>query len=203
LAQPNDLRRGASGLNEGHARLKRAVFLDRDGVLIEPLVVDGRPFPPQREADLVVTPGTAAACRQLRKASLLLIVVTNQPDIARGRQSREVVDAMHATLTRELSLDAIYVCPHDDADACSCRKPKPGMLLDAARTLAIDLGRSVMVGDRWRDIEAGQRAGCATVLVDRGYDERAANRPDVTVSSLAEAVPWILGSVGFNQEVAA
>ena len=203
MAQPHDLRPGASGLDEGHARLSPAVFLDRDGVLIEPHVVDGRPYPPQREADLVVTPGTAAACRRLRDAALLLVMVTNQPDIARRRQRREVVDAMHATLTRELSLDAIYVCPHDDADACSCRKPKPGMLLDAARTLGIDLGRSVMVGDRWRDIEAGQRAGCATVLVDRGYDERAANRPDLTVSSLAEAVPWILGFVGFDQEIAA
>lgn len=152
---------------------------------------------------MVITPGTAQACRRLREASLLLVMVTNQPDIARGRQTRAVVDAMHVTLARELALDAIYVCPHDDADNCACRKPKPGMLFDAGRALAIDLSGSVMVGDRWRDIEAGHRAGCSTVLVDRGYQEPAARRPDLTVSSLAEAVPWILGFVGFNQEIAA
>jgi D-glycero-D-manno-heptose 1,7-bisphosphate phosphatase len=172
-----------------------AVFLDRDGVLNEPVVIDRRPYPPERGGELVVTPATVAACHQLRNRSLLLVVVTNQPDIARGRQTREAVDAINQALGRLLPLDAIYVCPHDDGDACSCRKPKPGMLLEAVHALDIDLGRSVMIGDRWRDVEAGRRAGCATVLVDRGYDEPQADGADLVVRSFPDAVPWILDRI--------
>lgn len=169
-----------------------AVFLDRDGVLVEGTEVDGVPTPTLHGGTLQLRPGVEEACRQLRAAGLLLVCVTNQPDIARGTVSIESVQAANAELQARLGLDAILVCPHDDADDCDCRKPRPGLLLTAANTLGIDPGLSVMVGDRWRDVEAGRRAGCATVFIDNGYHERRPDRPDVTARGLAEVVPEIL-----------
>jgi len=173
---------------------RRAVFLDRDGVLNEPVLRDGVAHPPASVDELVVTPGAQEACRALRRAGLILVMVTNQPDLARGTATRETVDAINEELRRRLGLDAVFMCPHDDADRCACRKPRPGMLLEAASRLNVDLGGSVMVGDRWRDIDAGRSAGCATVLVRRDYDERPARGADHVVDNLGEALPWILGS---------
>jgi D-glycero-D-manno-heptose 1,7-bisphosphate phosphatase len=165
-------------------------------------VRDGRPFPPARVEDLEVLPGVGPALSRLRDAGFLLVVVTNQPDVARGTQRRDVVDAMHAALAATLPIDAFCVCPHDDGDGCGCRKPEPGLILEAARARRIDLRRSVMVGDRWRDVEAGRRAGCATVFVDRGYAERRAETPDTVVGSLDEAVDWILSRRGTDLDEA-
>jgi D-glycero-D-manno-heptose 1,7-bisphosphate phosphatase len=178
--------------------LRSAVFLDRDGVLNQPLVRDGVSHPPAALADLVLAPGAEAACRALKRAGLLLIVVTNQPDLARGTTDREVVDAINDRLRRDLSLDDVFVCAHDDADGCACRKPRPGLLLHAADRWNVHLGGSVMVGDRWRDVEAGRRAGCATVLVRRDRDETPATGADQEVADLREAVPWILRSTGLG-----
>jgi D-glycero-D-manno-heptose 1,7-bisphosphate phosphatase len=169
-----------------------AAFLDRDGVLNEPRVVEGHPHPPASVAELVLAPGAGAACARLHDAGLLLVVVTNQPDLARGTADRASVEAINGELRRRLPLDDVLVCPHDDGERCECRKPAPGLLHEAAARWAIDLARSVMVGDRWRDVEAGHRAGCSTVFVDRGYDERRPAAPDLVVGSLEEAVPWIL-----------
>jgi D-glycero-D-manno-heptose 1,7-bisphosphate phosphatase len=169
-----------------------AVFLDRDGVLIRARVVEGTPRPPAGADQLELLPGAADACRRLHEAGLLLIVVTNQPDVARGTQTLEGVEALNRELSARLPLDEIRVCPHDDADRCHCRKPAPGLLLDASRDWGIELSRSVMVGDRWRDIEAGRRAGCKTVFIDWGYSERAPEGQDLNVRKLEEAVPWIL-----------
>jgi transaldolase len=170
---------------------QRAVFLDRDGVLNEAVVVDGRPRPPESAASLVLTPGVEQACAALKRAGFLLIVVTNQPDIARGSLQPGTVDAINEQLRGRLDLDDVLVCPHDDADGCDCRKPRPGMILEAARRWGVSLPECVMVGDRWRDIEAGRRAGCRTVWISRGYDEPPAARADLTVSSLAQSVDWI------------
>ena len=173
---------------------KVAVFLDRDGVLNRAVVRNGVPHPPDGVDEVVLMPDAAAACEALRGAGLLLIVVTNQPDIARGTQSWENVRAINRCLAERLSIDEVRVCPHDDGDACDCRKPSPGLLLAAARERGIDLRRSVMVGDRWRDVESGKRAGCWTVFVDHGYSERRPEGADLTVRSLGEAVPWILAT---------
>jgi D-glycero-D-manno-heptose 1,7-bisphosphate phosphatase len=172
--------------------VRHAVFLDRDGVLNYSPVVDGKPVSPRGVADVELLPGVSEACERLRGADYLLIVVTNQPEIARGTLTRETVDAVNRYLAERIRLDEIVICPHDDADGCECRKPKPGMLLAAARRHEIVLGHSYLVGDRWRDIGAGQAAGVRTIFIDRGYDERRPQNPDVIVNDLTEATAWIL-----------
>lgn len=174
--------------------MKRAIFLDRDGVLNRAFVRDGKPYPPDTLEQLEILPGVAAALEQLRAAGYLNIVVTNQPDVATGKQRIEVVEAMHAYLMKNLALDAVKVCYHSDADGCLCRKPKPGMLLEAARELDIDLARSCMVGDRWRDVGAAQAAGCAAYFLQYAYSEKSPDKPYVSVKSLPEAAGIILRS---------
>jgi len=173
-------------------RARKAVFLDRDGVLNRAFVRGGRPYPPSSLAELELLPGVKDACAALREAGYLLVMVTNQPDIARGTQTREAVDEMNQWLSRQLGLDDMRVCPQDDRDQCECRKPKPGLILEAARDCHIDLAASFLVGDRWRDIEAGRQAGVRTILIDYKYQEKQPLAPDRTVQNLAEAADWIL-----------
>jgi D-glycero-D-manno-heptose 1,7-bisphosphate phosphatase len=172
-------------------RGRPAVFLDRDGVLNRPIVRQGRPYPPGSLDELEVYPDAASSLRRLAAAGFILVVVTNQPDVARGLQREEVVHEINQELRRRVQVAALYVCFHDDADGCRCRKPAPGLLLEAADDLGLNLGRSFMVGDRWRDVEAGRRAGCQTVYIDRGYAERRPEDPGVITTGLAEAVSWI------------
>jgi D-glycero-D-manno-heptose 1,7-bisphosphate phosphatase len=175
--------------------MTRAVFLDRDGVLNEAIVREGRPYPPASLKDLKIFPEARAALLSLKEAGFLLLVVTNQPDVARAAQTRDVVEAMHATVAAALPIDEFLVCWHDDADRCLCRKPKPGLILDAADRYAIDIGNSFLIGDRWRDVDAGAAAGCRTVLIERHYRERPPeNPPDFSTESLTSAVGWILAS---------
>ncbi len=144
-------------------------------------------------AAMNIEPEAPEALAALRRAGFLLIVASNQPDVARGTLAREEVDAMHRILTGTLPVDDVFVCCHDDADACECRKPLPGMLIEAARKYGIELTMSFLIGDRWRDIDAGHAAGCRTVWIDRGYRERRpAVAPEACAASLAEAVRWIL-----------
>ena len=173
--------------------LHRAVFLDRDGVLNRAVIREGRPFPPANEAQLEITANAKSLLQRLKERGYRLLVVTNQPDVSKGITARETVEAINLRLTKELPLDDILVCYHTDADECDCRKPKPGLLLEATRRHQIDLAASFMVGDRWRDVEAGQRAGCRTILIEDEYAEKApAQPPDSEVHSLREAVDWIL-----------
>jgi D-glycero-D-manno-heptose 1,7-bisphosphate phosphatase len=174
--------------------MNRAVFLDRDGVITRARVRNGKPCAPLSRADVAIVPGVPDALDRLRRAGLLLIVVTNQPDVARGRVSRDEVEAIHAGLRAELPLDDIHVCYHDDDDECACRKPAPGMLYAAAVAHEIALTRSYLVGDRWRDIAAGRRAGCTTILVDGGHEEPVTVDPHATVSDLQRAATWILAN---------
>jgi D-sedoheptulose 7-phosphate isomerase len=174
-------------------QLRSAVFLDRDGVLNEAVVRNGKPHPPAAAADMRIPTGTADALARLKERDFLLLVVTNQPDVARGTQQRQAVEEMGRRLRAELPLDDVLTCYHDDQDGCDCRKPRPGLMTSAAQRYGIDLSHSYLIGDRWRDIDAGSNAGCKTVWIDRGYAERApASVPDARVGSLPEAVDWIL-----------
>ena len=172
--------------------MSRAVFLDRDGVVNKAIIHDGKPYSPMRLEEMIIMPGAAELLRALRAKGFKLVIVTNQPDVARGKIPRSTVDAMNRYLCSVLPLDAVEVCDHDNADNCDCRKPKPGMLIRAARRNAIELGESFMVGDRWSDIEAGRRAQCRTILIGDGYGEQQMSQPDVVVPSLREAAEWIL-----------
>jgi D-glycero-D-manno-heptose 1,7-bisphosphate phosphatase len=174
--------------------VRRAVFLDRDGVINQSVVRDGKPYPPESVLEMRILPGVAESLASLRNAGFLNIVVTNQPDVATGAQSIETVAAMHARLKAALPLDDIKVCYHLDADRCECRKPKPGLLLRAAREFGIDLAKSYMVGDRWRDVAAGQAAGCSSFFIDYGYRERRPDPPFIPVKSMAEAGDRILAA---------
>ena len=176
----------------GNRALTRAVFLDRDGVVNEAVVRDGKPHPPAL-SELRLVPNAAPSLTSLRAAGYALLVVTNQPDIARGTRTQTEIDAIHARLADELPIDGFYVCPHDDGDRCSCRKPLPGLIERAVRERAIDPAASFIVGDRWKDIAAGRTVGLTTIFIDRGYAERAPDPPaDVTLTSLEGAAAWIL-----------
>jgi D-glycero-D-manno-heptose 1,7-bisphosphate phosphatase len=188
-----------SASTEPTSQRRRAVFLDRDGIINRAVVRDGKPYPPRSLADLEIPEDVPPSLEALRRAGYLLIVVTNQPDVARGTQKREVVDAINARLLSTLPLDEIKVCFGTDSETCACYKPRPGMLLEAANQYGIDLQRSYMVGDRWRDVGAGQAAGCFTIFVDYGYQERRPDNPDAIVRTFGDAIPIILSQC--DQEI--
>ena len=148
-----------------------AVFLDRDGVINRAVVCDGKPYPPARLEDVEILPGAISSMQRLAERGYVLIGITNQPDVARGTQSKEVVESINAMIQSRLPLREIFVCYHDNMDNCDCRKPKPGLILQAAEKYGLDLSHSWMVGDRWKDIAAGQAAGSKTIFVDYHYTE--------------------------------
>ncbi len=170
----------------------RAVFLDRDGVLNRALVRDGLPYPPHDISELEILPGVVDALSLLKAAGFILITVSNQPDVARGTVQRENVESINAYLGERILMDKFIMCYHDSSDKCSCRKPNPGMLYTGATEFNIDLQNSFMVGDRWRDIEAGLNAGCKTIFIDYGYSERKPESYDFVANSLLEAAQIIL-----------
>lgn len=172
--------------------MKQAVFIDRDGVINRATIRAGKSYPPQTLDEFEFLPGVVEALNRLKNAGFLLIVVTNQPDVAKGLQTREVVEAMHERIRSLTPVDDIRVCYHVDEDRCHCRKPKPGMLTDAAKHWAIDLKTSFMVGDRWRDVDAGVAAGCKAFFIRSDIAEPLSANPHVAVSSLLEAAEAIL-----------
>ena len=171
-----------------------AIFLDRDGTLNVQVVREGKPYPPQSLAEFRLFEDVPAACRELAAAGYALVVATNQPDVGRGDQQQAVVEAMHERLRSLVpEITRVEVCYDPGRGEPSLRrKPEPGMLLDAARELNLDLTRSWMVGDRWRDIDCGRRAGVRTVFIDFGYAEELRAAPDFTVKSFREAAGIIL-----------
>ena len=171
---------------------RSAVFLDRDGVLNAAVVMGGLPHPPRTASEVVAMPDAPDACRSLRLAGFMLVVVTNQPDLARGTTNMVDVEAINRSVRRIVTVDDLRMCPHDDADDCQCRKPRPGLLLDAAADHGIDLPQSWMIGDRWRDVDAGRAAGCRTIFIDRGYAEPPPDTPTRVARSLADAACFII-----------
>ena len=174
---------------------RRAIFLDRDGVLNRAIVRDGKPYPPKSVAEVEILPGVVNALQRLKKAGFVLIVVSNQPDVARGTTSMEEVEAINAYLWKYLPVEHFVMCYHDSGDNCKCRKPRPGMLLDSAEGFGVDIKSSYMVGDRWRDVEAGLNAGCKTIFIDYGYTEKQPESANHQAKSLLEAAEIILGEI--------
>ena len=154
-----------------------AIFLDRDGIINRAIVRDGKPHPPGKLDEMELLPWTIHSFPRFRVAGYMLIGITNQPDVARGKQSREEVEAMNAWIQQRLPLQEIFTCYHDDRDGCDCRKPKPGLILRAANKHGLNLSQSWMIGDRWKDIAAGQAAGVKTIFVDYHYSEPYHSNP--------------------------
>jgi len=172
--------------------MKRAVFLDRDGVVNRAFVRNGVPVSPQSLNEVEILPGVKESILLLHQHSFDIVIVTNQPDVARGLVTRDSVTKINELLKLDLGINHFYTCFHDDLDNCNCRKPEPGLILKAAHDLAIDVSRSSLVGDRWRDIAAGQSAGCKCFFIDYKYTERSPPPPFTQVSSLLEATRMIL-----------
>jgi len=172
---------------------RRAVFFDRDGVINKVILRDGKPFSPRKLEEFVLNDGIREAVSGLKGRGFKVIVVSNQPDLARGEISQDLLDRMTQRMTLEIPFDDIYICPHDDHHQCSCRKPKPGMLLEASKKWKIDLPSSYFIGDTWKDMEAGKAAGCKTILLDAIYNQGVSC--DFRVKSLTEAGCLILASM--------
>lgn len=183
---------GAAARGDEMVNGRGAVFLDRDGVINIAELRDGKAYAPARLSDFRIYADAPQALAALNDAGFRIVVVTNQPDVGHGRTSLEDVEAMHDLLLRSLPIERVYACYHRQDEGCDCRKPRIGLLARARDDLGIDLKRSVMVGDRWSDIEAGRRASCGTVFVDRNYAEPGPEYADATVTGIAEASDYIV-----------
>lgn len=173
--------------------MKKAVFLDRDGVINKAIIIDGKPYPPPSLDAVEILSEVKESMEALQNSNWMIFVVTNQPDVARGKISKEEVEKINNHLKNLLPIDELYTCYHDNNDFCDCRKPKPGVLTSVAKNNNIDLNNSYMIGDRWSDIEAGNRAGCKTFFIDYSYKEKKPSNYTFQVKSLKEAVDIILG----------
>lgn len=174
--------------------MKRAAFLDRDGVLNASIKDQGIPTPPRSLDEVVILEGVEEAVKLLKLHNFLPIVVSNQPDVARGITSYQKVREINTFIGEKLDIQHFFICFHDDIDLCLCRKPLPGLIKSAAMQLELNIASSFLVGDRWRDIEAGQRAGCKTFFIDHAYPETQPESPFTRVSSLLEAVEIMTGA---------
>ncbi|MCB1194073.1 MAG: HAD family hydrolase [Leptospiraceae bacterium] len=168
--------------------MEKAVFFDRDGVINKAIVKDGKPYPPSDITQFEWNEKIEEVLDYVKSLGYLAFIFTNQPDVARGAQTKENVESIHKLILSKLSIDEIYCCYHDSGDNCECRKPKPGMLYEAQNKYNIDLGKSFVIGDRWRDIEAGKQAGCKTIFIDYHYDESLKSRPDYVIDRIQEVL---------------
>jgi D-glycero-D-manno-heptose 1,7-bisphosphate phosphatase len=173
--------------------MKKAVFLDRDGVLNRSMLLDGVPKPPKFIEDVEILEGVVEAIQILKRHGFIPVVVTNQPDVARGETTKNQVSSINSHIGNIALIEHFYTCFHDDVDKCICRKPLPGLILRAAKDLGLSLSESFLVGDRWRDIAAGQAAECKSFFIDYSYPEEMPKMPFTKVSSLLEAVFIMVG----------
>jgi len=175
------------------------IFLDRDGVINEPVIVDNKPYPPKSVKDLVISESSKKAIKLLQKNYYEIIVVTNQPDVARGKTTKESVKKINQRISEICKINHFRVCFHDDVDKCSCRKPKPGLLIEASKEFNFNLDATFMIGDRKKDIIAGQLAGCRTIFIDRRYNEEKPVKCDKVVNNLFQAAMFVIDSLGVTQ----
>jgi len=173
----------------------KAVFLDRDGVINRTIIKDGQPFPPSSLKKLEIIPNVLHSLNLLKEKDFILIVVTNQPDVGRGTQKKEIVEEINTYLLKNLPLDDFFVCWHGNDGDCNCRKPLSGLLLQAAKKFDIDFQKSYLIGDRWKDIDAGNAVGCKTIFINYKYKESLRSKPNFTTTSTEKAVDLILSQL--------
>ena len=174
--------------------MRKAAFLDRDGVLNLTPLMDGVPKPPSYPSEVEILSGVFEAIQLIKMHNYLPVVITNQPDVARGSRTKEQIEAINLHIGSRLQIDHFYTCFHDDIDQCKCRKPAAGLIYQAAIELQLDVSRSFLVGDRWRDIAAGQAAGCECYFIDYSYPEKQPDLPYLKVLSLLDAVQTAIGA---------
>jgi len=170
----------------------KAVFFDRDGVINQTVFRKGAHRAPADLSEFAYVEGVLETLPVLHARGYQLLVCTNQPDVARGWQPLERVLEFHRKIVADLPVARVYACFHDDAQDCACRKPKPGLLLQGRDELEIDLARSFMIGDRWKDIEAGRAAGCRTVYLRHPHDSEDPHAPDFEITRIAQLLDIIL-----------
>jgi len=169
----------------------KAIFLDRDGVLNKAIVKNRKPYPPSSIEELEILPGVYEGIQLLKNSGFKLIVITNQPDVARGSSTKEIVEEINNAIIKQLKVDEVICCFHDDSENCDCRKPQPGMIYQAVNKWNIDLSLSYLVGDRWRDIQTAKNIGLNSILINYDYDEKKINA-DFECNNLEEAANFIL-----------
>jgi len=172
--------------------LNKAIFLDRDGVINKVFLSNGKPFSPRRFSEFELFPEVENALSSFKEVGFLNIVITNQPDIARGFLKWKELEKMHFLVRERLPIDDILICPHSDEDNCLCRKPKPWMLLVAAKKWNISLKEFFFIGDTWKDTMAGKKAGCKTILIDAPYNQGV--DCNYRVKDLSKAVEIIINN---------
>lgn len=174
--------------------MRQAVFLDRDDMLVEAIVRDNRAYVPLKLSDFALASDAGAQVKRLLHAGFTCVVFTNQPEVARGLLDAETLDGMRTILRETLSVEHVYVCPHDNDDVCACRKHKPGMLFDAAHHLGLNFAQSDVVRRPLRDIDAGRAARCLAILFERAFS--ACETADRCEAEQSEAVDLILAHAG-------
>ena len=173
--------------------LNKAIFLDRDGVINKSIIANGKPYAPLLFEDFVFYEDTKKAIVVIQSLDYKTIIVTNQPEINKGNLNHEELKRMNDRIYNELKIDDIFVCEHTSEEDCDCRKPKPGMILNASKKHNIDLSQSFLIGDRYKDIESAHAAGCNSIFIDRKYSEKFPNKQIKSVSSFYEAAIFIKG----------
>lgn len=168
----------------------KAIFLDRDGIINKVIIRNGKPSSPRRFEEFRFLPNVKKNLKIFKKMGFLNIIFTNQPDVSRGFLEIEELEKMHKLIAEKLPVDDIKFCPHDDSDNCPCRKPKPGLILQAVKKWSIDLKKSYVIGDSWKDMGAGRAASCQTIMIKRKYNKDLKDY-NFKVNSLKEAIEII------------
>lgn len=161
--------------------MNSAIFLDRDGVINYSIMHDNKPYAPLNLSELKIIPEIKFVIDFFKQKKFKVFVITNQPDVARGKVSKDEVEKINESIQSQLSIDEIFTCYHDNQDQCECRKPKPGAFMTLSQKYNIDLTKSIMVGDRAKDIEAAKNANCPSVFIDYGYNELKPTDQNYTV----------------------
>ena len=166
---------------------RKIAFLDRDGVIIKELNVDGSPRSVRNISDIVILEGVHEAISLLKSLEFVPVIVTNQPDVSRGFASEDLIESINEFVCKKVDIEHAYSCFHDNSDSCLCRKPKNGLLMAASKELSLSLKDSILIGDRWSDIEAGYSVGARCYFVTSGNNAIEPTQPHIRVSSLLEA----------------
>jgi D-glycero-D-manno-heptose 1,7-bisphosphate phosphatase len=170
--------------------MKFGVFIERDGVLNQALVERSQQVSPLSPGQFQINPQAAGLVRQLKAAGFVVIATTNQPGLSRGYQSRRALDQMHAALLKAVPLDEIVLCPHDETDHCPCRKPAPGLLMEARYKWQLDLDRSFVISDKWPDADAAHAVGATSLLINSPWLGKAHH--DLVLPDFKSAVAKLL-----------